>query len=242
MKKIIGLPVALQQEAFSILGSKGWSKSGPFLSKVERFGDRVFWAVVTGPGAERARAGSQFLLECGASMLLNLGVAGSLVEDLDSGSLVCPSKIKGETSKDYRVDVNLGNRLFKLLVASGIKVKDGTLLTTNEVIATPKKKRALHFDTGAYLVDMEAFFISEICQNANIPFLAVKAISDSVNQVLPPVVTQCVKSNGGLNMPLLIFYLVLKPWLVSRLIEMKQGFQKAIYSLELARSVIVSHF
>ncbi len=240
MERIVGLPVALQQEAFSIFGSKGWSRSNSFLCKVERIGSKIFWMIVTGPGAERARAGANFLLECGSCVMINLGVAGALVEDLEAGHVVSPSVIKGE-SRVVQAEPGLKQRLDGLLLSAGVRVRPGVLFTASQVMETTESKMALQARTNAHLVDMEAVYLGEICRDADIPFLAVKAISDRLDQSLPPVVGRCVKKDGGLNIAMLAFALTMRPWLIPRLLNVKESFQKAIYSLELARSAIVSN-
>ncbi len=245
MERIIGLPVALRQEAFSIFGSRGWSKAGSFLCKVERIGGRVFWMVVTGPGMERARAGASFLLESGSCVIINLGVAGALVDRLEIGHVICPATIVNYGRKDelqhIHVDSGVKDKLDRLLLAACVRADSGILFTANQVIETKEAKASVKAETHAHAVDMEAFYLASICKEAGVPFLAIKAISDTLNQSLPSVVSRCVRPDGSLNMPLLVLGLALRPWLVPRLLEVKEGYQKAIYSLELAKSAIVAN-
>ena len=240
MAKVIGVAVALKQEAFALFGKRGWTDSAGFLTRAERAGKDLFWVVITGPGPERARLGLDRLLDCGPQVILNFGVSGSLVEDLNCGDLICPGLLR---HKDQGLDIDskLKKETDRALSCSGLNIKDGVLYTSSRVLEGPEEKRRLHERSLAHAVDMEAFFLARGCMEARVPFYCVKAISDTVTQKVPRAVTGCVTRNGGLNVPRLVVSILFDPGLLPHLLRMREGFQRAIYGLEQAKAALWAH-
>jgi adenosylhomocysteine nucleosidase len=75
----------------------------------------------------------------------------------------------------------------ELKVGDVIVSREASRLTTvPHLIATSHEKRELRERTSADIVDMEAATLREICESRGIPFLAVKAVSDSASTELSP--------------------------------------------------------
>jgi adenosylhomocysteine nucleosidase len=69
----------------------------------------------------------------------------------------------------------------------------GRLLTVDEIVRLPHEKRALGEKHGALAVDMESCAVAEVCRRHRVRFLAVRIISDAVDDELPPDVRGLVK-------------------------------------------------
>ncbi len=240
MAKVVGVAVALKQEAFALFGKKGWTDSAGFLTRAERAGKDLFWVVITGPGPERARLGLDRLLDCGPQVILNFGVSGSLVEDLNCGDLVCPGLLRYE-DQGLDIDTKFKKETDRALSSSGLNTKGGVLYTSSRVLEGPEEKRRLHERSLAHAVDMEGFFLARGCMEARVPFYCVKAISDTVTQKVPRAVTGCVTRNGGLNVPRLVVSILFDPGLLPHLLRMREGFQRAIYGLEQVKAALWAH-
>jgi adenosylhomocysteine nucleosidase len=59
------------------------------------------------------------------------------------------------------------------------------MLTVDEIISRSADKRALGESHGALAVDMESWAVGEVCRQDKVPFLAVRIISDAVDEELP---------------------------------------------------------
>ncbi len=68
------------------------------------------------------------------------------------------------------------------------------ILTVNHLVATPDAKRRLRAETGADVVEMEAEPIRRLCESRNIPFLAVKAVSDTADTALSPTLVNLLSA------------------------------------------------
>ena len=61
----------------------------------------------------------------------------------------------------------------------------GRLLTVDRIIRKPDEKQSLHEHYGAIAVDMESLAVAQVCQRERQRFLAIRAITDAVNDELP---------------------------------------------------------
>jgi hypothetical protein len=76
-----------------------------------------------------------------------------------------------------------------------VRCSDETkILTVDHLVATPDAKRRLRAETGADIVDMEAEPIRRLCESRNIPFLAVKAVSDTAGTALSPALVNLLSA------------------------------------------------
>ena len=78
---------------------------------------------------------------------------------------------------------------FLAALSSGMpawKFHVGRLLTTEGLVRLPEEKQALGTQFAALAVDMESGGVAEVCRQRGVPFAAVRIVSDTVQDVLPP--------------------------------------------------------
>ena len=228
---LIGITVALPQEAHALFGTLGWSRSGTFPARVERFQDFLVMVVISGQGNARAARAAQFLLKSSPLFMINMGVAGALADGLASGDLVIPDHLTNQSDR-----ISLHGRVKEvldgLISSAGMHFKKGLLLTSSDTVESPQAKAALHDATGAAAVDMEAFYAARECRNSGVPFYAVKAVTDTRTQTIPRAITSCLSETGHISFTRFALTLLSNPWLIPRLVEMQRSFKAAIFSLE----------
>ena len=71
-------------------------------------------------------------------------------------------------------------------VIERLKSISGRLYTSDQVICTPAQKSELFQSTGACAVDMETEVVERWARRQNIPFIAVRAMSDSAADEIDP--------------------------------------------------------
>jgi len=115
-------------------------------------------------------------------LVLFAGFAGSLVDDLNVGDLVL--------AKDV-VDLE-GNR-WPTTWPGELPVgpwqpplQRGNILSTNQIIGDPEKKRFLGQKYNALVVDMESAAFAAQCAQHDIPFGCLRVVSDDANTALSP--------------------------------------------------------
>jgi adenosylhomocysteine nucleosidase len=131
----------------------------------------------------------------------SLGFAGGLVDGIIPGDLVCPAAV---LSDDGGVDQPLVTSraladLCAALAAGGIRAHNGLLLTVDDPLRTPQMKRAAHQRTGAVAVDMEAAGVARASLELGVPWLAIKAVVDAVEEPLPEFLARCTTPHGDLR-------------------------------------------
>ncbi len=202
----VALAVALSQERQALrcvldscrrIGASGF----PLLRG--NAGKRPVFLLQGGVGRGRIR---EALLELSRRFPLraawSIGFAGGLCETLSPGSLVIPSAVlDGGAVLPASGEVE---RLRAAITAAGLGVSDGMLLSVDDPLRTPESKRAAHRRFGAVAVDMEAAGVAEAARRLGIPWLAIKAIVDPVDEALPDFLLACTSGAGDVAWPRLL--------------------------------------
>ncbi len=134
--------------------------------------------VRSGMGCDRARrALAEIAGKYTLKRIISIGYAGALDPSLKVGDVVVADQVVYyETLKSYSLDGEL--------LGTMPEVARGTLLTVDQVVATPPEKKALREKYSAVAVDMETFALAEETQARNLPFASVRAITDTADQGL----------------------------------------------------------
>ena len=95
------------------------------------------------------------------------------------------------------------------LTAAGLACHEGAVLTVGATLRTSQAKRESHRRTTAVAVDMEAAGVAEAATKLGIPWLAIKAVVDSVEEPLPEFLARCTTPEGDLRWGALLTSLLL---------------------------------
>lgn len=142
----------------------------------------------------------------GVEGVILLGVGGALTTDLEIGDLVISESIiqhdylfymdfgkycitPGEYAFDpeglnvLRPAIKADLKLAKLLKDNlkDIKTYEGIIASGSEFAGTSDRKKIIHSETNALLVEMEAAAVSQVCKRAKMPFVVAKTVSDRLN-------------------------------------------------------------
>lgn len=104
--------------------------------------------------------------------------------------------------------------------AIGFRGRTGKLATAEHLIATPAQKAELFAQSGALAVDMENQIVSAWAAAAGIPFVSVRAISDSADETLDPAVLRLVDEMGRVKPLALMGALIRRPALIPQLLRL----------------------
>ncbi len=208
----IGIVAAMRREIWPLVRS--WKRS-PLAHGgrgFELYESDLAYAVIAGIGREPARLATEALLaEFGLEVLISAGFAGALVEGMRLG---------GPFSAKEVVDAATGE-VFPTLLPAGA----GRLVTVEQVTREERKRElAARFDGKA--VDMEAAAVARIAQQHGIGFLAVKAISETLDFPMPPV-ERFVDDNGNFQTARFVGYTALRPWTWANVARLAAGNRKA---------------
>jgi len=220
---VLGIVVALQREAKSLT-----KKSIPLRTPV-KIAEQVI-LVVSGMGSEQACAAAQQLVQQGATALLSWGTAAALDPDLRSGTLLIPDSIIDSDGHSYPTDIQWKARLVTEL-SNSLHLANGSLITSFRIITTPQDKHQLFKRHHCQALDMESAALAAAAQTANLPFMAIRAIVDTADMVLPNSVINALDKDGKPDMVKLISSLLFQPQDWRALIHLSRSFNSAEKSL-----------
>ena len=156
--------------------------------------------VLSGVGQDAAARAAAFLIEhYHPQVFISLGFGGAVTPELPHGALVL-----GETLWQYDPEsgaleelqapptpVALAN-LVERLMAAGLPAYLGSLVTTPGIINKARQGRALSHLLHPVL-DLETSAAVTSLQAQNIPFLALRAVTDTSEEEIPDFISQAIR-------------------------------------------------
>jgi len=207
-------------------------------------GGKKFAVVGHGIGHRRTTetARRAFELVPGAELVIGTGVVGALSSGLKPGDLVLADRIL-TIDADGRVDEQVSTAgdahiraIGRSLARAGIAYSTGAILTSHRVLATSAEKRRAKTITGAIAVDMETAAIAAEASLRGLPFVAIRAVLDEVDD---EVVGAAMADQDGNVKPLAATsYLLRNPATMLKLPRMMRNLSRATASIADALTAI----
>ena len=184
---MIGAVIALDSEAEALLSQMQIENTviahGKPVYRGKAFGKDVLLCVC-GVGKVNAAAGTCAVLERGADVVLNFGVAGGLC---DKTQLAEVYLIEKAVQYDFDITQLEGGEIgtldgetqnfLPLFMPDGLDFPRRALGTGDRFNDSPAD-HALLLRLGAHIRDMEGAAVAQVCKYAGVPCVSVKAISD----------------------------------------------------------------
>lgn len=132
------------------------------------------------------------------SAVVSFGLAGGLDYSLRPGHVVVADTIvAGEARRTTHS--RLSEALIEGVVATGCKVSPGAIVGVDRPAMDLSTKAALREGAKAIAVDMESHLAEEFARRRNLPFVALRAISDPAARALPPLVAKALTPEGDVD-------------------------------------------
>jgi adenosylhomocysteine nucleosidase len=152
-------------------------------------------------------------IEGSVSGVISIGIAGALAPNLRVGDCIIAREIVVD-GKRFRTDTTWGDGLAGRLA----EAKSGAIASVRQPAADKDAKAALHLATGADAVDMESGIAAEVAASRDLPFAALRIISDDAFDSLPHAARVAMKDGGGLDLAAVMGSLLTRPTQIPRLI------------------------
>lgn len=196
---------------------------------------------VSGIGAAAARDASERLIAAGAGALVSWGVAAGLSTGAIAGTVVLTDRVIDVQSAPSERRELLSTASWPDQVAArlpvALRVLRGPIAATNRVLCTGADKRAAGI-TGAVAADMETAAVARVAERAGVPWIAIRAISDGPDAVLPSSVVGAVDSTGRVQLGKLAAGLAHHPAELLQLPKVGRGFAAALRSLRAVSAAV----
>jgi adenosylhomocysteine nucleosidase len=170
--------------------------------------------VCGGIGLEAARRASEAVISLYyPSLLYSVGFAGALTAELHVGDLIEASVV---------INARDGSRVF----LAGADIDGRNTLVTFMSVAGVRQKTKLAQAFGANAVDMEAAAVAVAAVAHGISSAATKVISDELNFEMPEM-ERFIDARGHFKTASFTAFIVLRPWLWSRVLALASNSRKA---------------
>lgn len=182
----VGLVFALNVESGGLedlLSGVTVTRGADFVARHGTLKGRSVVIIESGVGLLAAARGTQALLAGHRpGWVISAGFAGGLDPRLKRGDILMADSLAETSGKRLAIELRVSPE--SLAAMPGVHV--GRLLTVETVVRTPEEKLALGRQHEALAVDMETWAVGEVCRQAKTRFMAVRIISDAVDEQLPP--------------------------------------------------------
>lgn len=151
-----------------------------YTGRLGQLGNHRVLIAETGVGCESAaRATNEVIARHTPRWVISTGFAGGLVPELKRGHQLMADRV-GDVQDHHW---NVGLKVDADQLPRGVHV--GPLLTVDHLVPSGQEKRRLAQAHGAVACDMETAAVAEICRQEKTRFMAVRIISDGLDDELP---------------------------------------------------------
>jgi adenosylhomocysteine nucleosidase len=180
------------------------------------------------------------------SAVYSFGVAGGLDPALKPGDLLVSTQVVAQsTDTAHHIveeswmadqDILMAIQLHPVKDDS-VKIRKGVFLGTDfEARDNPQtNNQHLRAKSDADIIDNESHIAAKFAQEHNLPFVSVRAVSDSVSNKLPPAALIALDEDGSPNGKAIAKSLLQHPQQIPALIRTAWEYQKALHALKVFR-------
>ena len=191
----------------------------------------------TGLGRRAAEAAEAVLASFSPKAVLSAGTAGGLSPALGAGDVVICERVTALAGgsvgsvEPVAADPGLLAAAIKAGEQAGLTVRVGRSLTVDSVAWGAIEKARLRQRTGDDIVEMESYWVGRVARELDIPFLAVRVVSDGADDTLVEI-PGLVGEDGIIDYSRFLPYVQQHPEHVSLLAGNIERSRRAIESLE----------
>jgi hopanoid-associated phosphorylase len=189
--------------------------------------------VVLGGNADRLRQTIDEAIEGMVGGIISIGIAGALAPSLHIGDFVIAREIV-VGAKHFSTDKTWSDILALRLPEANSGAIAAVLAPAGDAAA----KAALHLATGANAVDMESGIAAEVAASRNLPFAALRIVSDDAFDSLPHAALVAMKPGGGIDFGAVTVSLLTRPTQIPALIRTARGAERAFGELLRCRDLL----
>lgn len=186
-------------------------------------------AAVSGVGMTNAAGAAEALIGAGARSIISAGLAGALDGKAAVGDVVIANRVlrHGARQDPIRCDRELSAGI-PPSGSLGYRVWQSDIVSVDRIVCDPGEKAHIYESSGAAALDMECYGVAEVCRARRVPFLSVRAVSDTASEELPPELVALLEKQGAWAQSC---FILSRPHLWNSLWRMRRNALKASYNL-----------
>lgn len=188
--------------------------------------------VCSGARAAETQRLAQGLLAEGVEALLSFGIAGGLSPDLNCGDLVVANSVLFEDGTRHDCHQLWRDTLSSRIEGAGLPFRQGGILGHQRALRRPDEKATAFAASGCLAVDMESQGVAAAAAAHGRPFLALRAVSDTQADSLPPLIETALRPDGEPAIARVLAALTKRPQDLPALFRMRRQSRLALSRLE----------
>jgi len=150
--------------------------------------------VISGGGqAEVTQRKIDTLIAQGVRGLISFGIAGGLDPALRTGDLVISATVVDSAGRQYAGSPAWLEQALGLLPSCAA----GHVYASDRIVETTTEKHRLFTTCNALAADMESQHVARAAERHGLPFLVMRAVSDTARETLPAGLAAGVDADGG---------------------------------------------
>lgn len=168
-----------------------------------------------GVGPRSAERFVRALLESIPSLkaICSSGVCGALAGGIEIGDCMLPNALLGHSHSGvtplYDIPFDFEGVRAAILTAK-VNSHGGILASSDQVVCSAQEKAGLARQSGASAVDMETYGMLTATER-RVPVFALRTISDSASEDLPPEIATFLDANGNLKIGTVAKFVITRP-------------------------------
>jgi len=180
----------------------------------------------SGMGSERAyQATTALVKQFQPSYLLITGFAAGLRKEIRPGDLVIAHALIDRTKPNSRIGRLIPNAALlantNALPLYDIGLHQGEVLSVEDVVTTAANKSEMAIENaGVLAVDMESAGAARAAEEHGVPWVVVRAITDSMHEGFPLDFTAYVGSKGEVFRLRIVMAILSRPWKIPALLRL----------------------
>ncbi|OGW45323.1 MAG: hypothetical protein A2078_01955, partial [Nitrospirae bacterium GWC2_57_9] len=212
----------IRKDSVSADGPPG--RAFPISLKIYREAELI--AVETGMSIPRIESVFKYVLcEHRPDIVLSCGFGGALYYRADIGDLVLASRyffmtregaieLPQLSARATHFQRSLWNGPITTRLQKKVAVKEGSFLTLSQWAAKSKLRKEIPRDAEYPVCDRETLHLARLAYTANLPFFAIRAITDRVDEDIPEELFQVTDENGMYSLSRSLSLLLSRPSLI----------------------------
>jgi adenosylhomocysteine nucleosidase len=209
------------------------AKLGNLDVHVADFASSQVTVALTGVGVRQAALTASQIMRGGFDAFdccISSGLAGGLRSNYAMGEVLAAQSVFSEAVPADGTSRLLpcSGALVSFAVESGATIVE-QFYSADHVILTAREKRVLSAKADA--VEMESFEILREAQSAGVPAVAIRAISDTLDEDLPLAMSEILTDEGKVSLPRVLGQVALKPQSLPGLVRLGKNSRVAAQSL-----------
>ena len=174
-----------------------------------------------GIGKERSQESARLAAErFKPDMMISAGFAGAALEGVRPGEVfLCdrlvavdgPPYLWGKEEVFHSSDAEIVQRFSQSALGDRADFRVGACLTVPQFVSNHAMKAWLGSTFNVNLIDMESYWVSEVAGSFGIPYLAVRAVLDPVDQSVPSFIGETVDKGAAVRTLRSVAHLIMNP-------------------------------